>query len=77
MALRTHNTYHDMKKGGLENINSKLDDVHKAASEAAYYSTTTQKGSKKGPPIPPPSGFAGFVSTFGKEIRKDLGLRGK
>eukprot|EP00814_Leptocylindrus_danicus_P022619 CAMPEP_0116042232 /NCGR_PEP_ID=MMETSP0321-20121206/25555_1 /TAXON_ID=163516 /ORGANISM="Leptocylindrus danicus var. danicus, Strain B650" /LENGTH=107 /DNA_ID=CAMNT_0003522645 /DNA_START=142 /DNA_END=465 /DNA_ORIENTATION=+ len=78
VALRTHNTIQDMKKGGIENINSKLDDVHKAASEAAYYSTSTKsKAATKGPPTPPQSGFAGFVSAFGKEIRKDLGIGGK
>jgi hypothetical protein len=28
-----------------------------------------------GPPIPPKQGFAGFISAFGKEIRKDLGFK--
>jgi len=62
-------------------LNSKLDEIHKAASQHAYGSSESVTGgggdgsvNKVGPPQKPLGGFAGFVSAFGKEIGKDLGI---
>lgn len=72
-----------MKGKGAEKLNTTLDEVHKAATEAAYKSESTTArgagssggGSKhRSIPQPPLRGFAGFISAFGKEIRKDLGM---
>ena len=52
-----------------------------AEAQASGYvggsSTAAAGGRGRGggaPPIPPLRGFSGFVSAFGKEIKKDLGL---
>ena len=78
-ALRTHVSIQEFKKDGAENLNSKLDAIHKAANDAAYYSTSTgSRGSSNQyvkPPEPPLTGVAGFVSAFAKEVRKDLGIK--
>ncbi len=73
-----------MKQGGQDGINARLDELHKAAQEAAYSSSTkfneaASKASSKmknmnGPPIPPKKGFTGFISALGKEIKKDMGI---
>ena len=78
-AVRTDAHLRNLKEGGAENLNSKLDELHKAATEAAYSTSASASSSSKayhtsGPPIPPKGGFAGFVEAFGKEIRKDLGI---
>jgi hypothetical protein len=58
-----------------------LDELHKTATEAVYSASqspnTGSLGAKAtaGPPKPPESGFAGFIAAFGKEIRKDLGMK--
>lgn len=80
-AVRTDAHLSEMKKGGTESLNSKLDDLHKAATEAAYSTAEAAKSNSSktsyhtsGPPTPPTGGFAGFVSAFGKEVKKDLGI---
>ncbi|GFH51435.1 hypothetical protein CTEN210_07911 [Chaetoceros tenuissimus] len=80
-AVRTDSHLSEMKKGGVESLNSKLDDLHKAATEAAYSTAEAAKNSSSkssyhtsGPPTPPKGGFPGFVSAFGKEVKKDLGI---
>lgn len=81
-AVRTESHLQNLKQGGRDKLNSQLDELHKAASEAAFSSTSSSKSSGSrgmhtngGPPIPPKQGFAGFISAFGKEIRKDLGFK--
>ena len=77
--MRTDAQLRNLKEGGSDSVNSKLDEFHKAATQAAY-STSTKSSSAKGgihtsgPPIPPNSGFAGFLEAFGKEVKKDLGI---
>eukprot|EP00558_Chaetoceros_sp_UNC1202_P004065 CAMPEP_0197243438 /NCGR_PEP_ID=MMETSP1429-20130617/8889_1 /TAXON_ID=49237 /ORGANISM="Chaetoceros sp., Strain UNC1202" /LENGTH=111 /DNA_ID=CAMNT_0042703663 /DNA_START=57 /DNA_END=392 /DNA_ORIENTATION=+ len=79
-AVRTDAHLKQMRESGHESIHSKLDDLHKAATEAAYSTGTKTNVSGAGyhtnnaPPIPPKGGFAGFVEAFGKEVRKDLGI---
>jgi len=68
-----------LKDKGNGSLNSKLDELHKAATEAAFSTSTNSTASKgsyhtSGPPIPSTVGFAGFVEAFGKEIKKDLGM---
>ena len=79
--MRTDAHLSEIKKGGVENLNSKLDELHKAATEAAYSTAEAAKNTSSkssyhtsGPPTPPTGGFAGFVSAFGKEVKKDLGM---
>ena len=82
MAVRTDAHLRNVKEGGAEHINSKIDELHKAATEAAYStiseaSTSTSAKTAyhtSGPPAPPKRGFPGFMSAFGKEIKKDLGF---
>lgn len=80
-AVRTESHLQNLKQGGRDKLNSHLDELHKAATEAAFSSTSTLKSSgtrgmhTNGPPIPPKQGFSGFISAFGKEIRKDLGFK--
>ena len=80
-AVRTDAHIRNLKQTSNEQINSKLDELHKAASRSAYSSGSASKaggnatsGGSSGPPKEPLSGFAGFIAAFGKEIRKDLGL---
>jgi hypothetical protein len=80
--VRTDAHLRNLKEGGANTVNSKLDELHKAATEAAYStaSSAAKSSSSKGtyhttgPPIPPKTGFAGFREAFAKEIKKDLGI---
>ena len=80
-AVRTDSHLRNVKEGGVDSINSKIDELHKAATQAAYSSQGFQGESAKiayhtsaGPPAPPKGGFPGFLEAFGKEIKKDIGL---
>lgn len=84
-ALRTEHHVQQYKQKGQHHVNETLDELHKTATETMYkaqaesrasgYDSGTSVGGKgAGPPVPPLSGFAGFVSAFGKEIKKDLGI---
>ena len=66
-------------------MNETLDELHKTATETVYKAQAESRasgygggasggGMGTGPSVPPSSGFAGFVSAFGKEIKKDLGI---
>lgn len=68
MALKTHTTIEEMNKKGSEQINATLDELTKQA--AKQMSETTAASS--GPPKPPLRGFPGFISAFGKEVRRDV-----
>jgi hypothetical protein len=79
--VRTDTHLRSVKDGGTDHINTKIDELHKAATEAAYSTMkeASKSGSAKtayhtssGPPIPPKRGFPGFIAAFGKEIKKDL-----
>lgn len=77
--MRTDAQLRNIREGGVESLNSKIDEIHKAATEAAYSTSVKSSFSKStyhtsGPPIPPKGGLSGFVEAFGKEIRKDLGI---
>lgn len=82
-ALRTESHLQNLKQGGRDTLHSHLDELHKAATEAAFSSSTASKSSSGarsmhtngGPPIPPKQGFAGFVGAFVKEVRKDFGFK--
>lgn len=74
-ALKTHNRIQEFKGKGQETLNSTLDEVHKAASEAAHSApSSADVASTKGPPSPPDRGLSGFLSAFIKEVNKDLGI---
>lgn len=82
-AVRTDHHLRGFKEGGVEHLNSKLDELHKAATEAAFStnsaatkSTSTSRTAyhASGPPVPPKGGFQGFLEAFGKEVKKDLGI---
>ena len=86
-ALRTDHHVQQYKKKGQEHVNEALDDLHKTATETMYKAQAearasgyagSSSGSKAsaaaGPPTPPARGFGGFISAFGKEIKKDLGF---
>eukprot|EP00586_Coscinodiscus_wailesii_P013902 CAMPEP_0172498134 /NCGR_PEP_ID=MMETSP1066-20121228/109759_1 /TAXON_ID=671091 /ORGANISM="Coscinodiscus wailesii, Strain CCMP2513" /LENGTH=111 /DNA_ID=CAMNT_0013271289 /DNA_START=79 /DNA_END=414 /DNA_ORIENTATION=+ len=78
-ALKTDKHLTQFKKGGAESINSTLDELHKTATKQAFStsSSAAARASSSGvtrEPQPPLRGVAGFMSAFGKEVRKDLGL---
>jgi len=81
-AVRTDSHLRNVKEGGVDSINSKIDELHKTVTQAAYSTSSQgfQSTSAKtayhtaGPPARPKSGFPGFIEAFGKEIKKDLGL---
>ena len=76
-ALRTHNTIEDIKGKGAQSLNSAFDEAQKAATDTAFKSTSRSSSSAAGTggrPQPPLRGFAGFMSAFAKEVKKDLGL---
>jgi hypothetical protein len=81
-AVRTDYHLRSFKEGGVEHLNSKLDELHKAATEAAFSANSARSKSTSsrtayhtsGPPVPPKGGFMGFLEAFGKEVKKDLGL---
>lgn len=77
IAVRTDARLKSMKDISNESINSKLDEIHKAASQHAYSTTTAgiKKTEKTKIPRPPDGGFVGFWSAFGKVVGEDLGLR--
>ena len=64
-AVRTDATLRDVHKTGTETLQQTLD-------EAVRQSSSSSTTAAQGPPIPPLKGFAGFVSAFSKEIRKDV-----
>ena len=66
-AVRTDANLQQMKKSGTETVEKTFDEFTKAQTRSA--STRT------GPFVPPEQprrGFAGFVSAFVKEVRKDI-----
>ena len=86
-ALRTDHHVQQYKQKGQQHVNEALDDLHKTATETMYKAQAEARASgyagsggkasaaaAAGPPTPPLRGFGGFVSAFGKEIKKDLGL---
>lgn len=54
--------FHQTGQEQLERTAEQLSKLNQAGSQAA------------GPPVPPLTGFPGFVSAFFKEVRKDLGM---
>mmetsp|Transcript_39449 Transcript_39449/g.57956 ORF Transcript_39449/g.57956 Transcript_39449/m.57956 type:complete len:107 (-) Transcript_39449:491-811(-) len=73
-AIRTDTHIQTAKKSGQETLDSTLDGLHKATTKAASsLGGTTAAAKNGGPPQPPLRGFLGFISAFGKEIRRDLG----
>lgn len=75
MALRTHNTVNEYKGDAVKTfdktVNQTMDEIHKAATKAAY--STSAKGKMKDEiPVPPEQGFKGFIGAFIKEVKKDF-----
>jgi hypothetical protein len=87
-AVRTDAQLRSIKNQGEEGLNSKLDELHKAANKAAFseqnsfHNATGARAAgsssggyhTSGPPVPPKQGFGGFVEALGKVIGKDLGI---
>ena len=88
-AVRTDAHLRSLKNQGEEGFQSKLDDLHKAATKAAYseqnafHNATGARGgmssnggfhTSSGPPEPPKKGLGGFVEALGKVIARDLGI---
>ena len=88
-AVRTDSQLRSIKNQGEEGFQSKLDELHKAATKAAYseerafHNATGARSAgstsggyhTSGPPVPPKEGFGGFLEALGKVIGKDLGIR--
>jgi hypothetical protein len=68
-AVRTNKNLQDIERAGTEHLNKAFESLTAAEQQQIRNST-----SLAGPPIPPLSGFRGFVAAFFKEIRKDVGL---
>mmetsp|Transcript_29485 Transcript_29485/g.45007 ORF Transcript_29485/g.45007 Transcript_29485/m.45007 type:complete len:109 (+) Transcript_29485:90-416(+) len=76
-AVRTDHHLRKVREGGKDSMNAQLDELHKAAQEAVFTSranTSSGSSTSKGPPIPPRTGFSGFVEAFGNEVKKDIGM---
>ena len=69
-AVRTDQTLNELKKSGVDQVNTAMGQVQQQVRNASA-STAAAAGQK---PQPPLQGFSGFASAFVKEIRKDLGL---
>ncbi len=90
-AVRTDAHLRNLKETSNETINSKLDELHKTATKTAFsggstFGSSASEGMSSasrgtyhtsGPPIPPKTGFSGFVQAFGKVLRRDLGIEKK
>jgi len=89
---RTESYLEKARTTGTQELNSKLDELHKAANEAVFASSSSSTSYSSGirgsasfhtnsksipPPKPPLTGISGFLSAFRKEVFKDLGLPGK
>ena len=64
-AVRTQASVDEAKKAGTEYMSQGIENM------------TAEQMAAKGPPQPPLRGFPGFLSAFGKEVGKDLGMMGK
>lgn len=77
-AVRTDQTWKEMKKTGTEHISTAFEEAVKQqvrhASSSSKATASGAAGTAGGPPTPPLRGFPGFVSAFFKEIRQDLGM---
>lgn len=86
-AVRTDHHVRKFQKEGMEHVNSQIDEVHRAATRAAYSTMDGVAkdaasggggggvaGGKLKPPEKPMEGVPGFVSALGRVIRRDLGL---
>ena len=71
-ALRTDHTLQNIKKQGTETLETSFEEMTKRAASTAANSSAAP-GTAGGPPLPPPRGFAGFLSAFAKEVRRDFG----
>lgn len=78
IAVRTDSRIQHFKKNSNEQMNSKLDELHKSASQSTFSSSNTsaniesKKNHRNSPPKRPLTGIPGFLSAFSKEIIKDL-----
>lgn len=78
-AVHTDRHIQKIKKDGVEHLNSRVDDLHKEITKAAY-STASKASSGSGggkvlqPPQKPLEGIPGFFRALGKVIRRDLGM---
>lgn len=87
IAVRTDKHISEIKGKGHHTLNETMDELHKAATDAAFssgagsssksagmHTAAAQAASAAGPPQPPLRGFAGFIRAFGLELKNDLGL---
>jgi hypothetical protein len=78
-AVHTDRHIQKFKKDGVEQLNSKVDELHKEITKAAYSTSTKSSGSGGGgsvlqPPQKPMEGIPGFFNALGRVIRRDLGI---
>jgi len=65
MALRTHLHVERTKEAGKEALEKAMDEAGREGAKIGANSPTFRP--------PPVTGFKGFVSAFGKEVKKDFG----
>ena len=66
MAVQSDHQMRQFQKAGQEHLERTVDQLNKQQSMGGK--------STGGPPLPPLTGFPGFISAFFKEIRKDMGF---
>jgi hypothetical protein len=72
-VVRTDKSLQDLHKTSTETLSSAVNEF--ASQQIRSTSTSASSGAaaaRAGRPQPPPTGFAGFVRAFIKEVRKDL-----
>jgi hypothetical protein len=79
-AVHTDRHIQKFKKDGVEHLNSKVDELHKEITKAAYSTSAKSSGSGGAggsvlqPPQKPMEGIPGFFNALGRVIRRDLGI---
>jgi hypothetical protein len=76
-AVRADKSLRDLHETSSETLSSAINEFAAGASQQQVRSTSTAatghaRAQRPEPPKPPLTGFAGFLSAFAKEVRKDL-----
>lgn len=67
--MRTQSNLDEAKKAGTEYMSKSIEQLEKMTAEEIAAANAAA-----GPPQPPLRGVPGFLSAFGKEVRKDVGM---
>jgi hypothetical protein len=71
-VVKTDKSLQDLHKTSTETLSSAVNEFASQQIRSTSTSAAGAAAARAGPPQPPLTGFAGFVSAFIKEVRKDL-----